>query len=180
MSEQSYRPSSRTAEQGFTLIELMVTIGVAGILLTLAAPVFTRLVAKTDATQTSNELVGALHLARSEAASRGVTVAVAASSGGWVDGWSVEIPAAAGSASAVPEVLRVHGALPSAFTITTVPAAVATVAYSPRGSVESAVGPTDIHVCHDVGDQPQGTVITVRGAGTLSSHRDASLTGADC
>lgn len=52
---------------GFTLIELMVTVAVAAILLAVAAPSFTSFLASWRLTSTANELIAAVHYARSEA-----------------------------------------------------------------------------------------------------------------
>lgn len=86
---------------GYTLIELMATLAVVAIMLSVGVPqlkVFfqgNRMVANT------NDLITALHLARSEAIKRGVRVSVCKSStvetaapvcditAGWEDGWLV-------------------------------------------------------------------------------------------
>lgn len=84
---------------GFTLIELMVTIAVAAVLLTLAAPSFMDTIRRNSATTQANELLAALHVARSEAVMRGREVAICPrasqasnSCGGatdWINGWVV-------------------------------------------------------------------------------------------
>lgn len=80
---------------GFTLIELMVTIAVASILLTLAVPSFQSMVENNSLTTQINLLVGALNGARSEAVKRGQRVTICksndatncADSGGYEQGW---------------------------------------------------------------------------------------------
>lgn len=82
---------------GFTLIELMITIAIAGILLGVAIPSFTDTIASNRLTANANELVTALNLARSEAIKRGVRVTLCkssnasscVSSGNWFQGWIV-------------------------------------------------------------------------------------------
>lgn len=59
---------------GFSIIELMVTLSVAGILLSVAVPSFTRLAVDNRLTTQSNDVVAALNLARSEAIKRNTSV----------------------------------------------------------------------------------------------------------
>lgn len=74
---------------GFTLIELMVTLAVLAILLSLAVPGFQSFVQNSRATTLANQLTSSIHLARSEAVRRGMVVSVCADV--WTDGWRVEI-----------------------------------------------------------------------------------------
>ncbi len=66
------RFSGRT--DGFTLIELMVTLAVAAILAAMAAPSFRILLANNRLSTQTNELVGAVTFTRSEAVKRGRNV----------------------------------------------------------------------------------------------------------
>ena len=59
---------------GFTVIELMVTLGIAGILLAVAVPSFTRMAVDSRLTTQTNDVVAALNLARSEAIKRNASV----------------------------------------------------------------------------------------------------------
>jgi len=80
---------------GFTLMELMVTIAIAGILLGVAIPSFTSIISSNRLTTYANELVTALNLARSEAIKRGVRITLCKSTNGnsctagndWSQGW---------------------------------------------------------------------------------------------
>lgn len=56
------------------MIELIVTVGVAGILLAFAVPAFTQLAVNSRLTTQANDLVAALNLARSEAIKRNNSV----------------------------------------------------------------------------------------------------------
>ena len=64
---------------GFTLVELMVTVAVAAILVTVAVPAFTSLIRDMRVNTAVNTFLASVHFARSEAARRGVRVAVCAS-----------------------------------------------------------------------------------------------------
>ena len=84
------RPNTRAG--GFTLVELMITIFVAAILVTLALPSFRETMIRSNVTGTINQLVSDVNLARSEAVHRGTMVAIISNSGGsdWSSGWYVE------------------------------------------------------------------------------------------
>ncbi|WP_019023664.1 MULTISPECIES: Tfp pilus assembly protein FimT/FimU [unclassified Thioalkalivibrio] len=81
--------------QGFTAIELMVTIGVLAILAMLAAPAFSQILERQRVIGATNSLLNAMHLARSEALKRNERVTLCPSSDGetcrddgvWGDGW---------------------------------------------------------------------------------------------
>lgn len=85
------------SHRGFTLLELMLTVTVAGILLGLGVPGFVRLVESNRATAFTNELVTAITIARSEAVQRGDSVTVCSSTDSaacagdadWSTGWII-------------------------------------------------------------------------------------------
>lgn len=82
---------------GFTLVELLATLAVAGVLLAVAVPAFTNLIRDTRLTSAVNALVADLNLARSAAIRRGTQVVVCKSAdasscthdGRWSQGWLV-------------------------------------------------------------------------------------------
>lgn len=53
--------------QGYTLLELMITVAIAGVLVTVVVPGFLGMIERNSVAATSNELLGALLYARSEA-----------------------------------------------------------------------------------------------------------------
>lgn len=83
--------------RGFTLVELMITLAIAVILLTVAVPGFQSFILNARRTMLANDLVLALAYAKSEAVKRGVRVTVCsrqddttcAGSTTWDTGWLV-------------------------------------------------------------------------------------------
>lgn len=86
---------------GFTLVELLVTLSVVAILLTLGVGGFRTLIANVKMTNAANSLIGHLQFARSEAVKRGAEVSlcpstdgtscVAGSDGSWETGYLVRV-----------------------------------------------------------------------------------------
>lgn len=84
---------------GFTLVELIVSVTVLGILLGMAVPQFTDFLRNSRRAAVLNELVGSLTLARTEAIRRGVTVSMCKTVDGtacvsgagdtWAAGWLI-------------------------------------------------------------------------------------------
>jgi type IV fimbrial biogenesis protein FimT len=79
-------------QSGLTLVELMATLAVLIVLLTIGAPAFTDLMTTTRVTSTTNNILAHLQYARSEAVKRGNRVAVGPFAGEatWKDGQSWE------------------------------------------------------------------------------------------
>jgi type IV fimbrial biogenesis protein FimT len=81
--------------QGFTLIELVVTISIVAILASLAVPAFNEAMLGSKLTSLANNFVASAQLARSEAIKRNAAATLCASSdgstctGAWEDGWIV-------------------------------------------------------------------------------------------
>ncbi len=136
--------------RGFTLLELVTTLTVAGVLTVVAVPSFLNVTRNSRAAANANELVSALSIARSEAIRRGARVSIcrtadgATCGGTWQDGWIVFADGAAtdGAAPVVTEVLRAWPATTGNATVTTTAnnavVNLVWVRFLPRGTVRSS------------------------------------------
>ena len=117
---------------GFTLIELMMTMVVVGILVTLAAPSFNNFVLKSRVNSAATELQMSLLLARSEAAKRnsGVTITPVDTTA-WTQGWSVTYVDGVGTTRTLKTVDAYNGAM-------TVTGPTAALAYGRDGRLAGA------------------------------------------
>lgn len=119
-------------ERGFTLVELLVVLAVGAILLAIAIPSYAFLVNSSRLAAVTNDLVTALHLARSEAIKRGMRVTVCKTSNAmvgtpvcdtaasWQQGWLVFVDGGTkGVIDSGDTLLRVQDSLSAAVTITT-------------------------------------------------------------
>jgi type IV fimbrial biogenesis protein FimT len=104
-------------EAGLTLVELLVGIAVLGVLLGIGVPSFGQFAADSRLTVTTNRLVAALHLTRSEAVRRNARVTLCASADGafcaadgdWTQGWIVFVDGSGTGARALDDELLAVG-----------------------------------------------------------------------
>lgn len=83
-------------QSGFTLIELMIAVGLTALLLSMAVPAMDVFVSNGRQTGAINDFVSSMHLARSTAITTNTRVTLCASASGndcdgtaWTDGWIV-------------------------------------------------------------------------------------------
>lgn len=155
---------------GFTLIELIVTISIAAIFMSMAIPSFIGTIGRNRLTTNANELVTSLNLARSEAVKRGVQVTIRRNGGTnslWEGGWDVFVDVAGtpsgnaigtflddddttlceadGTGTPTEDcLLKSYPALTNGFTLRTGGNYTSWIAYLPSGTITSS-SPTNIH-----------------------------------
>jgi type IV fimbrial biogenesis protein FimT len=114
-------------QSGFTLMELIITMAIAAIVLAIGVPSFQEMMRSNRLATQTNEFLGALALARSEAIKRGRRVtlcksadgASCAASGGYQQGWIVFVDTNDNAAVDSGElVLRVKAAMEGDLTLT--------------------------------------------------------------
>ncbi|NJA06805.1 pilus assembly protein FimT [Methylococcaceae bacterium WWC4] len=114
------------------MIELMITLTIAGILSAIAIPSFISAVRNSRLTGATNQFVAALNYARSEAIKRGQYVVVRKTGTNWESGWQtfVDVDRSGSNANVFNDdntaplceadedcLLRVYDALPTGFTL---------------------------------------------------------------
>jgi type IV fimbrial biogenesis protein FimT len=175
----------RDVNAGFSLLELMVTIAVAGVLAAIAVPSLTTFIQNSRQTSEANSLVMALDYARSEAVKEDANVEVCASTdgatcsgnanpGGWGTGWIVETTGAAPTVLQSMAALGANNTLSGEFN----GAGVSQVTFMPNGFVQATGGAgqfftTYFTLCdtrgaafaHDVEVTPVGGVQSSQTAG---------------
>jgi type IV fimbrial biogenesis protein FimT len=106
--------------RGFTLVELMITLALAAILLSIGIPSFQSYMEINRLAAQSNQMIQSLNLARSEAGKRGGNVVVAPLvAGNWAQGWQVWVdPNGNNSVDAGEEILLNVAALTGSSTLT--------------------------------------------------------------
>ncbi len=126
---------------GFTLLELMVTVVIAGILASMAVPSFSQAIKNNRMSTQINELLATLNYARSEAIKRSTGISVCNSSdgasctGNWKDGWIVFVDV--DSDGTVGEVLRVHKELSGGNSMAYTASLVSFISYKSDGLVNN-------------------------------------------
>lgn len=177
-----------TKYSGFTLIELMVTIAVVGILALAAGPELSTFLARNKLTTQTNNLVGSLNIARSEAAKRATRVTVCigntaqnacnGASTSWENGWIAFVDdAAAGTVGVIDAgetILNVNNDVTGD---TTIRSTIYTSKISYRGDGSASSDGSNnasgtFRVCNSSEGDSKAKAINVMGSGIVSQAKD--------
>ena len=126
----------RQAQNGFTLIELVVTLAVIAILGSVAAPSLAGLIAAQKVRTLASEFHLAMTQTRSEAIKRNVNVTISATGGNWAAGWVILDPE---NPTDVTKALYTRS---TRNTSTSVSTTVTQLVYAPSGHITATTTPS--------------------------------------
>lgn len=167
---------------GFSLVELMVAISITAITLALAAPSFSDAVQKNRISSITQEFLGTIAYARSEAARRAGSVCLCKSSNGsscgtgattWADGWIVFRNSDSDSPPVVDSgepILKVFGSLPSGYTLAASSAFASSLCYD-RYGMANDLG--TFAICRDSDETTAKAILVLRTRPRMATDSDA-------
>ena len=167
--------------RGFTLIELMVTLVVGGILLTVAVPSFLSQMTGSQISTQANLFMAAIANARSEAIKLNQVVTICErntagtgcnDNGGWEDGWIIFTDAGALGVVNAPddEVLQTFDPMPDNYTMAGDLGG--SISFLPSGELSSNSG--SFVICHTNGDANNAYTIYLNSAGRPRKAKDVT------
>ncbi len=162
--------------QGFTLLELIITIGIVGITMAFAIPGMGIFVKNERLTSSTNSLLTDLMLARSKAVERNQPVIICASSdqasctgGSFEDGWIVTVDT--DSDGTGDQIIKVQQAITG--NISYKQAGLSSVTFDNRGFLPTDANTGTISICDDRGNDHAKT-ISLSPTGRASRGADPS------
>ena len=173
--------------KGFTLLELIIIIGILGITMAFAAPGLSTMIANNRISSDINEFVAALQFAKAEAAARINPVSICkrnaagtgcVAGGDWQQGWIVFSDDNGDAAVDAGElVLLSHEALDARITFGGTAGVSTSITYQPSGT--TSVNSTEVLVmCDDRGlvDASRAVLVTITGRGNVMKVSDTGQT----
>jgi type IV fimbrial biogenesis protein FimT len=137
-------PNKPITSLGLTLPEVVTTVCISGILVSVAIPSFMKVITNSRTTSIVNQLVTALNYSRSEAIKRGVQVTIkhkGATPRAWENGWDIFTDNNSnGTIDMSDELLKTYEALPEGYTLRTGSNYASWVAYAATGITRGASG----------------------------------------
>ncbi len=175
-------------EKGLSIVELMITLGVATILMSVAVPSFRTISMNSKQASTVNELVAGMHLARNTAITLNARVGVCASGNGqscqvvgWNEGWIAFHDVDNNQNRSVDETILATGSEVNSITIDSSQFP-NSLSYRPNGRVMNgsvAVNTGEFALCDQRGsDHAKVVILGISGRPQLSEYKaDGSKPG---
>lgn len=125
--------SEQQMAKGFTLLELLVTVVIVGVLATIAVPSFTEFIRRSQVRSAADSVLGAMQLARGEAVSRNARVTFTLGVDTGQSSWSVT-----DSGGNVIQRSRASGEGSEVVVVTVTPAAATSITFNGFGRTVSS------------------------------------------
>lgn len=190
----------RYPQSGFTLIELMVTLSIVAILLSLSAPL-RDMVMNNRRAASVNEFIAALNFTRNEAITRGQRVSICrslnqtscANGTGWEDGWIIFLDSTTRGVIDNPapwnpapppasgDVLKIHGPV-NAATLRGNATVVDSISFSAGGSAFDSNGTVMVCDARGLGSSPNyfARRVVIAPAGRTRTVKPKPADGSSC
>jgi type IV fimbrial biogenesis protein FimT len=172
--------------KGFTLVELMVALGILGLTMAIAVPNFITLINDNRISSSASDFVGALQLAKAESAARTSPATICKSNiagtgcittGDWQQGWIVFSDINGNAAvDAGDTVVLNHEALDTRITFNDA-GVTNSITFNPSGST-SITGAQIFIMCdaRPFAESAKGILVTITGRGNVMKGSDTGLT----
>lgn len=163
-------PHCRTPEptharsRGITLVELVITVAVIGVLALIAVPNMTALINSNRVTSAAGELTAAIQVARSEAVRRNARVRVCGNAACNSTNWSQVVVVHANPTAGDPAVIRTTSA-PGGVTVTS---PVTSIVFRPSGVIDATA-----QVCVPFSNSYSQQSVTVMISGAVTHAKSA-------
>lgn len=181
---------SRVHYGGFTLLDLLMVVAIATIVMLIGVPSLQTITQNARIVTTSNEVLRALHLARSEAVKRATFVTICRSmdqqqcstdnNREWEHGWIIFVdPERSGKVDQDAEVIRVSGSVTSGVTVRSGGNYAQYLSFGALGGPRGNTGlPNDtFRVCDDRGgSHARAVVVNIVGRARVTDGQGQTIT----
>ena len=174
----------RNYNSGYTLMELMVTLSVIGVLTALAMPNTGEYVDDAQVRSASNDLISALQISRAEAVGRNSTTTLCkknedsnacVTDGGWEQGWLIFVDADRDATlDSGEEVIQVHDNITGNVVINGTSQVADAITFRANGRTNISSTQT-LMVCDErgYGSDARGVVISILGRGSVMKGNES-------